>query len=390
MRISNNYNYSFQGINKTVKHHFFSDIENIKKMQRLNSQNYYAQNIIGTVPSAWVRDIPQQKREAFIKNIYDILAEYSNMGKKPDRTLIDRQTEELQAKLRAAGLDVQKITRNAYRGSQGGVYVITVKEGDKEKNYAYKIFYKKENDKNSKHVAERYLAEQNHGNFYEQRFAQFVQSSCSPRTNIKKMHFGDIESAYTLSDYISDSHERTTRVPPQLYGFTFMDNHQDNFYKNYIIDYGGFIPSNAMLRNPEARKKAFAISKLPQGEKERQWQQRFAKIIQEINPQMLRPATTEVLALSATIPTLNYYQGKQAMLNMIKLIPSMPESLQEQVGSILSSHMFDLAESYEREGNLNKRIFTDLMALRFPRVSNNILSSRLGYEYCKRYNLPEK
>jgi len=374
MRIIANNSNSFSGINHYLKERYIKNNADVMGVQDcFADKNYYAENIVGTLPYAWFLNIQPQNREKFIKDIYDVFANYSNSSRDNLNKTVILNKQELMNNLNAKGLNVLNIEDNSEKGSYGRVYILNVLEDDRVKKYAYKIFYKTR--PNSKH-----------GNYSEARFAAFAPKVLDEKhSNIKKMYFADLNAGYILSEYITSDKNEVLPVLPQLYGFTHSDAHRNNFINGHVIDYGGFIPSNELLSNKEARDIALKILSIPQEERCEFWQKKFHAVEEKLKRKPSKYAQNIALALAASIPLLAPVDGKMALIVMTSALYSFENGIKNRIAITLSSILPVLDKEAEYD-SCNEYIFKTLIEQEEEKIKNNIRLSLFGYHYLRKYS----
>ena len=144
------------------------------------------------------------------------------------------------------------------------------------------------------------------------------------------------------------SARQVQKIPPEAYGFTFTDDNENNFIGNYIVDYGGFIHSNELISNNNARKKALHLCRLSGEQLSTQWNERFDRIKENIITNPSKDNIDEALALSATLTALTPFERKKAAQKVAKLIPQLSPELQERLGTTLTSTFHTLSKHCDK------------------------------------------
>lgn len=373
MQINSQQTYSFAGINKALTRHYVSTNQTIRKIQELYPNNYYAKNIVGSVPPAWFSNIKPENREQFVKDIYDVFADYTTNARYEGAFLIDEMRECMKGDLQYLGLNVVDIGKIPSKGSYGRVYTIDILEDNKIKKYALKIFFEQ-------------ASGSRHGNYSEPRFAAFIPKILNDKhSNIKKMYFADLDAGYIFTEYITDAQKPATPILPQLYGFTHADDHKDNILNGHIIDYGGFVQTNELLENKDARNKAMHLASIEADLRGVFWHKEFAKIEESLKKKPDVETQNKALALAATIPLLDSKSGKLALALMLNRIKEMDKNIKERVAITISSIMPTLEKNPEYDV-MSEFVYKTLIDLKQQKIKDNIRLSVIGYHYLSKYD----
>lgn len=217
---------TFNGLTSTLKGNLYTTPA-IKKLAYIFPKSKGA---VGSVPSEWISNVPQEIRKNFIKNLYGVFSNIIEI----QRTKIfanGKSSKILKNFLIENGV-IKETERLRFRYIGSGAFATVMRFNVGKNQYALKIFNKDYNFGDIQIFKE-------FGNGAEQNNALYLNAD--EKSDWTKFYFGNVLDRYMVTRYVSDN-DPLPRKKIKLFkkGLEYIDYDTKNVKNNTGIDYGGF------------------------------------------------------------------------------------------------------------------------------------------------------
>lgn len=228
----------------------------------------HSSGFFGRVPSEWFKKIPEDKRERYIKRIFNGYSQASQLLRDGIVEAVRGQNKKIQLedfnKLLSQALvfdqiQASEIISEALQKSKilkpdemidliflgAGSYGAGFKFNVNGKDYVIKVYYPQHDKKGKKNPY--------HGRFIEPNRAMFLKKikkeNCLKSMQFTDCHFGNINSAFMVTDFFpEDAQPPETTIDLTSLGVRYGDSKEERYGSNMrngnIIDYGGIVITN--------------------------------------------------------------------------------------------------------------------------------------------------